>query len=219
MYHEISLTWIKKIDKWDLRQKVIFVKQMLAVLFDHIERKVSLTPEDKLNIQAFFFSKTLRKRQYLLQAGDSCNCLAFIARGLLRTYNIDVKGNEHMSVFGWEGWWLSDFNSFLTGVPAIYNIDAIENSELLLLSREDYEALTLKVPVMDRFFRILFQNSIVTKERRLTSSISHTAKEKYLDFIASNPKISQRIPQHLIASYLGIAPETISRIKKDLLKK
>jgi len=192
---------------------------MVEVLFEHIEKKVSLSDAEWSAVKDFFTPKSLRKRQYLLQAGDSCKHLAFIAEGLLRTYNTDDKGNEHVSVFGWEGWWLSDFNSFLTGVPAIYNIDAIEDAQLLLLSRADYEKLTLNVPIMDRYFRILFQNSILTKERRLTSSISHTAKEKYLEFISSNPEVSQRIPQHLIASYLGIAPETISRIKKDLLKK
>ena len=193
--------------------------KMVEVLFEHIGKKVSLSDAERLAVKDFFTPKSLRKRQYLLQAGDSCKYLAFIAEGLLRTYNTDDKGNEHVSVFGWEGWWLSDFNSFLTGVPAIYNIDAIEDAQLLLLSRADYEKLTLNVPIMDRYFRILFQNSILTKERRLTSSISHTAKEKYLEFISSNPEVSQRIPQHLIASYLGIAPETISRIKKDLLKK
>ncbi|RZM08898.1 MAG: Crp/Fnr family transcriptional regulator [Pedobacter sp.] len=192
---------------------------MVEVLFEHIEKKVTLSDTERSAVKDFFTPKSLRKRQYLLQAGDSCKHLAFIAEGLLRTYNTDDKGNEHVSVFGWEGWWLSDFNSFLTGVPAIYNIDAIEDAQLLLLSRADYEKLTLNVPIMDRYFRILFQNSILTKERRLTSSISHTAKEKYLEFISSNPEVSQRIPQHLIASYLGIAPETISRIKKDLLKK
>jgi len=193
--------------------------KMVEVLFEHIGKKVSLSDAERLAVKDFFTPKSLRKRQYLLQAGDRCKYLAFIAEGLLRTYNTDDKGNEHVSVFGWEGWWLSDFNSFLTGEPAIYNIDAIEDAQLLLLSRADYEKLTLNVPIMDRYFRILFQNSILTKERRLTSSISHTAKEKYLEFISSNPEVSQRIPQHLIASYLGIAPETISRIKKDLLKK
>ncbi|WP_443946995.1 Crp/Fnr family transcriptional regulator [Pedobacter sp. AW1-32] len=191
---------------------------MTDILFEHIELKVDLSQTDKELIVSFFEPKKIRKRQYLLQAGEQCKYLTFVSKGLLRTYNVDDKGNEHMSVFGSEGWWLSDFNSFLTGAPSMYNIDAIEDAELLLLSKANFEAITLKVPIMDRFFRILFQNSIVTKERRLTSSISHTAKEKYLDFISANPNVRERIPQHLIASYLGIAPETISRIKKDLLK-
>ncbi|MES2268735.1 MAG: Crp/Fnr family transcriptional regulator [Bacteroidota bacterium] len=190
---------------------------MIDILFSHILEKVSLTEGDKEAIKPFFNPKKLRKRQYLLQEGDVCKHLAFVAKGLLRTYNVDDKGDEHMSIFGWEGWWVSDFNSFLTGEAAIFNIDAIEDSELLLISHADYEALTLAVPVMDRYFRILYQNSLVTKERRLMSSITHSAEERYLQLAASNPQIIGRIPQNLIASYLGIAPETLSRIKKNLL--
>lgn len=189
---------------------------MIEVLFDHIQKKVSLTERDKETIQTFFVPKKVRKRQYLLQEGDICKNMTFVAKGLIRSYNVDEKGEEHMSVFGWEGWWISDFNSFLSGEPAVFNIDAIEDSQLLLISRADYEALMLSVPVMDRYFRILYQNSIVTKERRLMSSITHTAEEKYVQLAESNPKLIERVPQNLIASYLGIAPETLSRIKKSL---
>jgi len=189
---------------------------MIEVLFSHIQQKVLLSDNDKDAIRNFFVPKKLRKRQYLLQEGDVCKYLTFIAKGLLRTYNVDDKGDEHMSVFGWEGWWLSDFNSFLSGEPAVFNIDAIEDSELLMISRTDYEALTITVPIMDRYFRILYQNSIVTKERRLMSSITHSAEEKYVQLVESNPKMIERVPQNLIASYLGIAPETLSRIKKNL---
>ena len=189
---------------------------MIEVLFSHIQQKVSISDNDKDAIKNFFVPKKLRKRQYLLQEGDVCKYLTFIAKGLLRTYNVDDKGDEHMSVFGWEGWWLSDFNSFLSGEPAVFNIDAIEDSELLMISRADYEALTITVPIMDRYFRILYQNSIVTKERRLMSSITHTAEEKYVQLAESNPKMIERVPQNLIASYLGIAPETLSRVKKNL---
>ena len=189
---------------------------MINVLFSHIADKVSLTVADQEAISGYFVAKKLRKRQYLLQEGEVCKYLTFVAKGLLRTYNVDEKGDEHMSIFGWEGWWVSDFNSFLSGEPALFNIDAIEESEVLMISLANYEALTLAVPIMDRYFRILYQNSLVTKERRLMSSISHSAEEKYVALLESNPQIIERIPQNLIASYLGIAPETLSRIKKQL---
>jgi len=189
---------------------------MINVLFSHIAEKVSLTEADQEAISGYFVAKKLRKRQYLLQEGEVCKYLTFVAKGLLRTYNVDEKGDEHMSIFGWEGWWVSDFNSFLSGEPAVFNIDAIEESEVLMISLANYEALTLAVPIMDRYFRILYQNSLVTKERRLMSSISHSAEEKYVALLESNPQIIERIPQNLIASYLGIAPETLSRIKKQL---
>ncbi|KEQ31767.1 cyclic nucleotide-binding protein [Pedobacter antarcticus 4BY] len=190
---------------------------MIDILFKHIQDKVSLTEMDKELIKPFFIEKKLRRKQYLLQEGDVCKYLSFVASGLIRTYNVDEKGDEHMSVFGWEGWWISDFNSFLSGEASVFNIDAIEEAELLLISLSNYEALTLAVPVMDRYFRILYQNSLVTKEKRLMSSITHNAEEKYVQLINSNPQIIERIPQNLIASYLGIAPETLSRIKKKLV--
>lgn len=192
---------------------------MIEILFKHIEQKVSLTATDKELISTFFTKKSLRKKQYLLQAGDICSHLSFVAKGLLRTYNVDDKGEEHMSVFGSEGWWISDFSSFLSVQPAVFNIDAIEDTELLMISRPDYDEFTLQVPVMDRYFRILYQNSLVTKERRLMSSITHTAAQKYVQLIDSNPEIINRIPQKMIASYLGIAPETLSRIKRNLAYK
>lgn len=190
---------------------------MIDTLFKHIGKKVQLSEEDKLKIQTFFKEKKLRKRQLLLEQGEVCRHLSFISSGLMRTYNVDEKGNEHMSIFGWEGWWLSDFNSFLTGETSVFSIDAIEPSELLMISRADYEDLTLAVPLMDRYFRILYQNSLVTKEKRLLSSIKHTAEEKYLQLADTNPEMLKRVPQNLIASYLGIAPETLSRIRKKLI--
>ncbi|QPH40508.1 Crp/Fnr family transcriptional regulator [Pedobacter endophyticus] len=192
---------------------------MIEILLKHIEEKVSLTATDKEMISPFFIRKRLRKRQYLLQEGDVCRYLSFVAKGLLRSYNVDEKGDEHMSIFGWEGWWISDFNSFLSVVPAMFYIDAIEDSEVLMISRSDYDTLTLQVPIMDRYFRILFQNSLVTKERRLMSSITHSAEEKYIQLLDSNPEIINKIPQNMVASYLGIAPETLSRIKRNLTYK
>jgi hypothetical protein len=144
---------------------------MINVLLKHIQEKVSLSTTDIEAIPAFFVTKKLRRKQYLLQEGDVCKNLAFVAKGLLRTYNVDDKGDEHMSMFGWEGWWLSDFNSFLMGEPALYNIDAIEDSELVMISLANYDALTLAVPIMDRYFRILYQNSLITKERRLMKNM------------------------------------------------
>ncbi|PWS33069.1 Crp/Fnr family transcriptional regulator [Pedobacter paludis] len=192
---------------------------MIEILFNHIEKKVNLSPLDKEKITAFFIKKRLRKKQYLLQDGDICKYLSFVAKGLIRTYNVDEKGDEHMSVFGWEGWWISDFNSFLSKEPALFNIDAIEDTELYMISRSDYDEITIQVPIMDRYFRILFQNSLVTKERRLMSSITHTAEQKYVQLLESNPEMISRIPQNMVASYLGIAPETLSRIKRNLAYK
>ena len=192
---------------------------MFDVLFSHILGKISLTEQEKETITTFFVPKKLRKRQYLLQEGDICKYMAFVEKGLLRSYNVDEKGEEHMNLFAWEGWWTSDLHSFLSGEKAVFNIDAIEESELLMISLADFEEMTLQVPIMDRYFRILFQNSLVTKDRRLVSSNTHTAEEKYIQLTESNPKLIQRVPQNLVASYLGLAPETLSRIKKNIVSR
>jgi len=192
---------------------------MFDVLFTHIEDKVKLTDEEKQRISSFFTFKKVRRRQYILQENDICRNLSFVKKGLLKSYRLDEKGTEHITVFGWEGWWISDFNSFVNQAPAVLNIEAIKDTELLNLSRENYEQMTLEVPVMDRYFRILYQNSLVTKDQRLISSNSDTAEEKYKSLILFNPDIIQRIPQNLIASYLGLAPETLSRIRKKLTLK
>lgn len=190
---------------------------MFEVFFLHVNEKVLLTQEEQQSIKTFFSPKKLRKKQYLLQEGDVCKYMAFVEKGLLRSYNVDDKGYEHMIQFAWDGWWISDTYSFLSIEPAAYNIDAIEDAELLLISLPHFEEMTLKVPKMERYFRILFQNNIISKERRLLSSITYSAEEKYLKLSETNPELIQRIPQNLIASYLGITPETLSRIRKNLL--
>jgi CRP-like cAMP-binding protein len=192
---------------------------MFEVFFTHVNDKVSLTPGEKEIIKSFFSPKKLRKKQYLLQEGDVCRNLAFVEKGLLRSYNVDEKGNEHMIQFAWEGWWIADTYSFLSAEPSAYNIDAIEDAELLLISLVHFEEMMIKVPKMERYFRILFQNNIISKERRLISSISYSAEEKFKKLVDTNPQLIQRIPQNLIASYLGITPETLSRIRKNLANK
>jgi len=189
---------------------------MFDVLFSHILKKVSLTEEEKSLLKSFFNAKNLRKKEFLLQEGEICHYLSFVSKGLLRSYHIDERGDEHMNLFAWEGWWSSDIYSFSFNEMAQFNIDALEDSELLLITRENLEEMTLQIPKMDRYFRILFQNSLATKERRLVSSNSYTAKEKYIQLADSNPQMIQRVPQNLIASYLGLAPETLSRIKKNI---
>lgn len=187
---------------------------MLDVLLSHIQNKVTVTDEDKERIQSFFTSRKLRKKQYLLQEGDICKCLSFVSKGLLKSYFLDEKGNERINMFAFEGWWISDFNSFIHQEKAVLNIDAIEETEVLMITQADYEKMLLEIPVMDRYFRILYQNSLVTKDYRLIVSNGYTAEEKYLELAQKNPEMIKRVPHNLIASYLGLAPETVSRIRK-----
>ncbi len=192
---------------------------MFDILISHIQNKVSLTEEEKTELRSFFSVKKLKKKQYLLQEGDVCKCLSFVNKGLLKSYFTDEKGGENINMFAFEGWWISDFKSFINQEKAVLNIDAVEETELLMITLEDYDKLMLKIPVMDRYFRILYQNSLVTKDYRLIASNSYTAEEKYLQLVQKNPEMIKRVPHNLIASYLGLAPETISRIRKKILLK
>ena len=189
---------------------------MFDTLFYHIELKIQLTDQEKALIQTFLTPKKLKSKQYLLQQGDFCKSFTFVSKGLLKSYNTDEKGNEHISVFAWEGWWVSDMPSFFSAKEATLNIEAMESSELLTISLANYNLLLEQVPVMERYFRMLYQNSLLTKDLRLMSAATHTAEEKYRSLIHSHPELVQRVPQNLIASYLGMAPETISRIKQKL---
>lgn len=190
---------------------------MFEVLFSKIDEKINLTDAEKEICKSLFSPKKLRKRQYILQQDDICKNLVFVEKGILRSYSVDDKGNEHILQFALEGWWIADIYSFLTGEPAEYNIDAIEDSELLQISKSALDELYERVPKFERYFRILTQSNMIATQRRLTATLSASADEKYLKLLSAYPNIVARVPQHMIASYLGITPETLSRVRKRIV--
>ena len=135
---------------------------------------------------------------------------------MLRTYTVDEKGNEHILSFSMEGWWTADLYSFFTSEPSLYNIEALQNCELLLLPKSSWDILLEKIPALERYFRIIIQNNLMAMQRRLLGSMSETAQEKYTKLVATFPDCIHRVPQHMIASYLGISRETLSRIRKQI---
>lgn len=190
---------------------------MFEKLLANIKSRIEISDEELSVLQQFFTSKRLRKKQYLLQEGDVCKYIAFVTKGILRSYSIDDKGNEHILQFAFENWWISDMHSYFTGEPSIYTIDAIEDVEMLLITNAAKEQLLQQIPKMERYFRILFQNNIIAIQNRLVCSLSQSAEEKYKKMNDDYPAIIQRVPQHMIASFLGITPETLSRIRKQLV--
>lgn len=192
---------------------------MFSLLRAHIEKRVHLTDEEFNICKKYFVSKKLKKHQFLLNEGDVCRHVGFVNSGCLREYEIDRKGTEHILQFAIEDWWVSDFNSFLSGLPAKYNIDALQDSEVLLLERSAREELLDNCPKMERFFRLLIEANYVAKQKRIADSLSASAEERYLKFIKTYPKIFEQVPQNQIASYLGITPQSLSRIRKELLQK
>ena len=189
---------------------------MFDLLFEKFDEKIRLTDEEKELCRTFFTPKKLRKKQYLLQEGDVCKYVAFVEQGMLRSYSIDEKGSEQIMQFAFEGWWISDHLSFLTGEPSNFNIDALEDCELLLLSRQAEEQLMEKIPKLERYFRLLLQNNLIATQRRLLGSLSQPAEQRYIELTTSCPSIPLRVPQHMMASFLGITPETLSRIRKNM---
>lgn len=189
---------------------------MYELFFEHFNKKVPLTREEELQIQTYLTPKKLRKKQYLLQEGDICKAIAFVEKGALRAYTVDDSGSEYIVQFALEGWLISDLYSFLTGEPATYHIDALEDSELVLISQAAHEELLTTVPKYETFTRLNVTGAYIAMQRRLTSIISLPLEERYMGFTSLYPDIVQRVPQHMIASYMGLTPETLSRIRKRL---
>ncbi|MGV3686199.1 MAG: Crp/Fnr family transcriptional regulator [Daejeonella sp.] len=192
---------------------------MYESFFRNFNSKVALTAEEEALIKNYLSPKKIRKKQYLLQDGDICKNIAFIEKGALKSYSVDDNGNEHIIQFALEGWIIADLYSFLTGEPATYNIDAIEDSELVLINKAAHEELLVKFPKYETFTRLNITNAYLAMQRRLTSIISSPIEERYSNFIAIYPDIVQRVPQHMIASYMGLTPETLSRIRRRILSK
>jgi CRP-like cAMP-binding protein len=192
---------------------------MYELFFQNFNNKVRLTPDEEAQIKIYLTPKKLRKKQYLLQEGDVCKMIAFIEKGALREYSVDGNGNDDIIQFGLEGWIISDLYSFLTGEPATYNIDAIEDAELVLISKSAHEDLLQKVPKYETFTRLNITGAYLAMQKRLTSIISSSLEERYANFTTLYPNIVQRVPQHMIASYMGLTPETLSRIRRRISSK
>lgn len=189
---------------------------MYEIFFKNFNEKVNLTQEEQEVIKSYLTPKKLRKKQYLLQEGDVCKFIAFVEKGALKEYSLDENGNEYIVQFALEGWTISDLYSFLTGEPATYNIDALEDAELALITKSAHEELLQKVPKYETFTRLQITGAYIAMQKRLTSIISSTIEERYTNFNALYPNIVQRVPQHMIASYMGLQPETLSRIRKKI---
>ena len=192
---------------------------MFDIFRKYLGDKVDLNSEDYELIESVSLFKKLRKHQYLLQAGDISHYHAFVCQGFLRNYYVDKKGQEHIMQFAPENYWTGDFESMSQGLPSKYNIDALEESEVLLLKKEDFEMIRKTIPAFNDFVNETLKRNSLVLQNRIHVNISLSAEEKYKDFIANYPSISNRVPLHMIASYLGVTAETLSRIRSQSTKK
>ncbi|GHE63120.1 MULTISPECIES: Crp/Fnr family transcriptional regulator [Roseivirga] len=189
----------------------------IVPLIDYMQKFVELEPQEVEIIQKHTSLRNYLKGQFVVQQGDVCRHESFVVEGCLRTFYVDEKGQEHTVMFAIENWWTADLGSFLTQTPAHYNVQCLENTKVIQFSHTNLENLYLQVPKMERFFRIILQRAYVASERRLVRSYSLTAKERYLKFRQDYPLIEQRVPQYMIASYLGITKEFLSKIRNQLI--
>jgi CRP-like cAMP-binding protein len=184
----------------------------------YLKEKASLTDEQLEEVRAVTINKRLRKRQYLLQEGDVCHYNCFVAKGCLRLYRVGEDGTEHILRFAVEDWWISDQESYNNGIPSKNNIDALEESELLLIEKNDFNRIVSNFSNFRAFRDTLKARSYDVSQNRIISNISDTAEEKYTNFIKSYPDIFNRVPLHMIASFLGVSRETLSRIRTQYAK-
>jgi CRP-like cAMP-binding protein len=189
---------------------------MYEIFFQKFNEKVTLSEEEEAVVKQYLIPKKLRKKQYLLQEGDVCKHVAFVEKGALKAYVVDYGGTESIVQFALEGWIISDLYSFLTDEPSTYNIDALENSELMLISKSAHEELLQRLPKYETYIRLQITGAYIALQKRLTSIISLPLDERYKNFLARYPNIAQRVPQHMIASFMGLTPETLSRVRSRM---
>ncbi|MFD0761918.1 Crp/Fnr family transcriptional regulator [Lutibacter aestuarii] len=186
-------------------------------LLNYIKNYISLTEEEEEILLSKISYKKYLKGQYLVQQGDVCKHEYFILSGCTKTFYMDNEGQEHIILFAIEDWWTSDMGSFIAQKPADYNVQCIENTELIQISYEANEELYIQIPKLERFFRKIVERALVASQKRIVRNFSMSAKERYLIFRKNYPKIEQRIPQYMVASYLGITKEFLSKIKSQLI--
>jgi CRP-like cAMP-binding protein len=192
---------------------------MFETLIEYLGKNLPLSPGDIDIIHSVFIPKKLLKGEFLLREGDLLKYGAFVCKGFLRSYVIDNKGKEHIIQFAPENWWISDKGAGSAGSKASCFIDAIEDSDLLLIDQAGHFKMLEKVPAYSASFQSGMQKRSAAKDKRIVHSLIADAEERYNDFLQTYPSIAQRVPQHMLASYLGIAPETLSRVRKKSMRK
>ncbi len=169
-------------------------------------------------VQKAFAFKRYKKGQYMLQEGEVCKYIAFILQGSMRQYSVDAKGGEHILHFGIENWWIGDRESLTMLTPSRYNIEALEDTEVLLITSENLQYLSTNLPAIGKMISMMDQRNFIASQKRIHDALSLTAEERFLELLKHHPDFLQRFPQTMLASYLGITAETFSRIRKKALK-
>ena len=185
------------------------------LILTNISKYIQLNEQEKSVFTRHLLSKEIKRKKFLLGAGEICRHSAFVIKGCLRGYTTDKNGAEHVIDFAPPDWWIADMYSLITQKPAIKNIEALEDTEILLLSKTAQEQLYVEIPKFERFFRILTEKSLVASQQRIIDTMGLTAEERYSVFCKRYPTLINTLPHKQIASYIGVTPEFFSRMRAE----
>ena len=188
------------------------------LILKSINRYIRLTDDEQAYFVSLLQPKTIKRKEFALKEGQVCRCSTFVVSGCLRGFTFDANGFEHVLNFGPPGWWVADMYSLISQKPGILNIEALEHTEALLLSKTDQEKLYVEIPKFERFFRIITENSLVSYQQRLVDNLSLAAEDRFHNFCKRYPTLINTLPKKQIAAYIGVTPEFFSRIQSHLLR-
>lgn len=188
-------------------------------LFEHLNRTVTLSEAEAVKMLQSAKVTKLKKKEHLFVEGQVAKYVGFVNKGCLRYYRLDEKGEEHIVYFAIEEWWIGDLSSFYSGQPSTFNLQALEPCEMFLYTRETFEIIRLAIPAFDQYCKIRHAKATDARLENMMSQRAESAEARYTKLLEGFPDIFQRVPQHFIASYLGIKPQSLSRIRKQMAER
>ncbi|AZB34042.1 Crp/Fnr family transcriptional regulator [Chryseobacterium bernardetii] len=192
---------------------------MTEPLQKHIREYVDISDEKLEKYCSAFTLRKIKKKEFLLTEGSVCEFEGFIVKGCFKVFHTDRNADEQILYFGIENWWISDIDSFVNRIPSKLTIQALEDSEILLISKENKEKLYQEMPEVEKLMRLKFQRSIIALQRRILDNLSKSSEERYIEFLQDYPQTAHRLTNIQIAAYLGVTPESLSRVRRKIVKK
>lgn len=192
---------------------------MFEIFIKYLTDKITLSDKEIQLIESVCNTKKIMKKQFLLREGEVCRYNAFVCSGLLKTFSMSESGLQYIINFASENYWAGDRESLINETASRFNIEAIEPTELILIEKTAFDKICLEIPQFGQLISQIIQRSLIVSQSRILANMSFTAEEKYESFLENYPHIVNRIPQHMIASYIGITPETLARLRRHRVKK
>lgn len=192
---------------------------MTEPLQKHIREYVDISDEKLEKYCSAFTLRKIKKKEFLLTEGSVCEFEGFIVKGCFKVFHTDRNADEQILYFGIENWWISDIDSFVNRIPSKLTIQALEDSEILLISKENKEKMYQEMPEVEKLMRLKFQRSIIALQRRILDNLSKSSEERYIEFLQDYPQTAHRLTNIQIAAYLGVTPESLSRVRRKIVKK